>query len=260
MKKYYETNGKLPNTVTAGGITFKLPEFLYLMSQAIYQLGNSNTKAITYITGVSAPSSPSGDSINANLNKADYLTTAKNVATFIKTNKQAPNYASSAVGKIEYSELVDAFSRILAFYGANDKYMPNYVTIKTSSGGGGSASGSGLNEKNTEKDLTKYLKSTTNCQVNNAAIKKVVDSLTSGLKTDKAKATAIYNYVRDKISYSFYYNTKHGAAGTLSAKSGNCVDQAHLLNAIGIDIINNIRDTIICTGVAWPITNIAGIK
>ena len=230
LKKYYETNGKLPNTVTAGGVTFTLPEFLYLMSQAIYQLGSSNTKAITYIIGVSSPSSPSGDSINANLMKADYLTTAKNVATFIVNYNQAPNYASSAVGKLSYSVLVDAFSRILAYYGNNDKYMPNYVSIKTSSGGGGSsASGSGLNEKNTIKDLTPYLKSTTNCPVNNAAIKKVVDSLISGLKTDAAKAKAIYDYVRDKVSYSFYYNTKHGAAGTLSAKSGNCVDQSHLL-------------------------------
>ena len=230
LKKYYETNNKLPSTVTAGGITFKLPEFLYLMSQAIYQLGNSNTKAITYITGVSAPSSPSGDTISENLMKADYITTAKNVAAFIKSNNQAPNYASSEVGKIIYSELVDAFSRILAFYGNNDKTLPNYVTIKYS--GGSSSSGSGLNEKNTETDLTQYLKSTTNCQVNNSAIKKVVNSLISGLSTDKQKAQAIFNYVRDTISYSFYYDTKYGAAGTLSAKKGNCVDHSHLLVAM----------------------------
>lgn len=232
LKNYYEKNGKLPNTVTAGGVTFTLPEFLYLMSQAIYQLGSSSTKAITYIIGVSSASSPSGDSINANLMKADYLTTAKNVATFIKTYNQAPNYASSPLGKISYSELVDAFSRVLAYYGNNDKTLPNYVAIKSSGGGGGGQSGHGINEKNTETDLSKYLKATTNCQVNNAAIKKIVNSLTSGLKTDAAKAKAIYNYVRDYISYSFYYDTKYGAVGTLSAKTGNCVDQAHLLNAM----------------------------
>ena len=32
----------------------------------------------------------------------------------------APNYASSAVGKIIYSELVDSFSRVLAYYNTND--------------------------------------------------------------------------------------------------------------------------------------------
>ena len=46
------------------------------------------------------------------------------------------------------------------------------------------------------------------------------------------KATAIYNYVRDSISYSFYYDTKYGAVGTLDAKRGNCVDQAHLVVAM----------------------------
>ena len=34
------------------------------------------------------------------------------------------------------------------------------------------------------------------------------------------------------MSYSFYYNTQYGAVGTLNAKTGNCVDQAHLLIAM----------------------------
>ena len=235
LKKYISNNGELPNTVTAGGITFTTPEFLYLMSQAIYQIGNSNSSNIAYISGVSAASSPSGDTISSqNLNKADYLTVAKNVASFIKSNKQAPNYASSAVGKIIYSELVDAFSRVLNYYNENSA-LPNYVVITYGSGSSSStvtATGSGLNQKNTVSDLSAYLKSSTNCQVGNSAIKSIVNSLTSGLTSDLAKAKAIYNYVRDSVSYSFYYNTNYGAAGTLSAKTGNCVDQAHLLIAM----------------------------
>ena len=164
------------------------------------------------------------------------MTVAKNVANFIVKNNQAPNYASSAVGNIIYSELVDSFSRILAFYGNNNNLMPNYVTIvygSTSSGSSSSGSvsitGAGLNEKNTLSDVSAYLKATTNCPITNSAIKSTVNSLISGLTTTKEKAVAIYNYVRDKISYSFYYDTKYGAASTLSYKTGNCVDQAHLL-------------------------------
>ena len=233
LKTYYTKNSKLPSTVTAGGITFTLPEFLYVMSQAIYQIGNSNTKDITIISGVSAPSNPSGDVISSkDLTKSNFLTVANNVANYITTNKKAPNYASSAVGKIIYSEVVDAFSRILAFYGT-EKRLPDYVTIKSSSSGStATASGSGLNEKNTISDLTAYLKASTNCQVDNSKIKSLVDSLTKGLKTDLQKATAIYNYVRDTISYSFYYDTKYGAVGTLNAKTGNCVDHSHLLVAM----------------------------
>ena len=232
LKTYYSTYNKLPTTVTAGGISFTIPEFLYLMSQAIYQLGNNNNKDIDIIYGVNNAASPTGDTINSRqLQKADYITVAKNVANYIKNHKTLPNYATSAVGKIIVTEVVDAFSRVLAFYKNNDNYLPNYVVINTGSdgGGGSSQSGTGLNERNTVADISIYLKATTNCPINNNAIKNVVDSLTSGLTTDLAKATAIYNYVRDSITYSFYYDTKYGAAGTLNAKKGNCVDQAHLL-------------------------------
>ncbi len=233
LKTYYSTNGKLPNTVTAGGITFTLPEFLYLMSKAIYQIGNSNSNDISYISGVSAPESPYGDTISSQqLTKENYITVANNVANFISTNKLAPNYASSTLGKIIYSELVDSFSRILAYYNTNGA-LPNYVVVTYgSSSSSTTATGSGLNEANKVTDLTAYLKSSTNCQVGNSAIKSVVNSITSGLTSDYEKAVAIYNYVRDKVSYSFYYDTKYGAAGTLSAKTGNCVDQTHLLIAM----------------------------
>ena len=238
LKTYYETNKKMPSTVTAGGLTFTLPEFLYVMSQAIYQIGNSNTKDITIISGVTAPSSPSGDTISSkDLTKANFITVAKNVASYISTNKQAPNYASSDVGKIIYSEIVDAFSRILAFYGTNSR-LPSYVTISYSSSSSSSssssttASGTGLNEANTISDLSAYLKSSTNCEVGNSKIKSLVTSLTKGLTTDTQKATAIFNYVRDTLSYSFYYNTRYGAVGTLTAKKGNCVDHSHLLVAM----------------------------
>lgn len=229
LKNYYANYGSLPGTVSAGGISFTVPEFLYLMSQAIVELGNSNTGDITYISDVSAPASPNGDSINANLQKNNFLTVANNVATYISNHKQAPNYAASVLGKISFEELVDAEARIVAYYGDHDQ-LPNYVTI--SSGATITQSGTGLNEKNTLNDVSALLKATKNCQVNNAAIKNIVAKVTKGLTSDSAKAKAIYNYVRDKIAYSFYYDTKHGAVGTLNAGSGNCVDQAHLLVAM----------------------------
>ncbi len=234
IKAYYADNNKLPSSVSAGGLTFTMPEFLYVMSEAISNLGSSNTGNVPILKGVAAPSSPSGDTIySVELYKKDYITVAKNAVTFIKNNKQAPNYANSAVGKIIYSELIDAFSRILAFYGNNDNLLPNYCVITYGTGGSSSSQGgTGLNEKNTVKDLSIYLKSTSNCQVGNSKLKSKVNSLISGLTSNLAKAKAIYNYVRDSISYSFYYDTNYGAVGTYNHGSGNCVDQAHLLIAM----------------------------
>ena len=125
----------------------------------------------------------------------------------------------------------------MTFYGSNNR-LPDYVTISYSSssaisgGSSNSASGSGLNQKCTETDLAKYLKATTNCQVGNSQIKSLVNTLTKGLTSDWDKAKAIFNYVRDHLSYSFYYNTKYGAVGTLNAGQGNCVDHSHLLVAM----------------------------
>lgn len=90
----------------------------------------------------------------------------------------------------------------------------------------------GINQKNTLSNLKAYLKSSSHCQVGNKKIKKLVKSLTKGLKTKEDKAKAIFNYVRDTLGYSYYYNTHHGAAGTLKLKKGNCVDHSHLLVAM----------------------------
>ena len=90
----------------------------------------------------------------------------------------------------------------------------------------------GVNEKNTVRYLSQYLKSSYHCQVGNPKIKSIVNSLTRGLTSDFDKAKSIFNYVRDNVEYSGYYSTKYGAVGTLTLKKGNCVDLAHLLVAM----------------------------
>ena len=115
------------------------------------------------------------------------------------------------------------------FRGSND-YLPSStsksVDVKLSK------FGNGLNQKNTISYLRQYLKSSWHCKVGNAKIKALVKSLTKGLTNNVDKAKAIFNYVRDTLDYSLYYNTKYGAVGTLKNKKGNCVDHSHLLVAM----------------------------
>ncbi|WP_067042927.1 transglutaminase domain-containing protein [Methanobrevibacter sp. YE315] len=235
IKTYYEKNTKLPSSVEVGSLKVTMQKFLYLLTKAVCQLDESNTGAVPLVTKILAPDSPSGDEIgSATLPRAGYVNTASNVASYIEKNNQAPNFASSDVGNIIFTELVDAYARIVAFYGSN-KELPTYVTVRYSEGGSVDPvdeKGTGLNEKNTITNLKPYLVATTNCQVNNTSIKNIVDSLTKGLTSDYDIANALYKYVRDSISYSFYYDTRYGAVGTLNAKTGNCVDQAHLLVAM----------------------------
>ncbi len=112
------------------------------------------------------------------------------------------------------------------YMGSND-YLPvsisKNINVKSSKHGGG------LNVKDEGYYSNEYLQSSSHCQVNSSKIKSLVKSLTSGLTSDMDKVKAIFNYVRDNIAYSYYYDTKYGATGTLNAKKGNCVDQSHLL-------------------------------
>ena len=89
----------------------------------------------------------------------------------------------------------------------------------------------GLNERHAHGSGA-YLKSSSHCKVGTKAIKKLVKSLTKGLTSKVDKAKAIFNYVRDTLGYSYYYNSKYGASGTLKHKKGNCVDHSNLLVAM----------------------------
>ena len=77
-----------------------------------------------------------------------------------------------------------------------------------------------------------YVKTTKNCNVTNSKIQSLAASLTSGITNVYSAAVKIYNYVRDNISYTYYLNTRYGSVGTLNKKTGNCVDQTHLLIAL----------------------------
>ena len=115
------------------------------------------------------------------------------------------------------------------FTGSNG-YLPSStsksITVKLSK------FGKGLNQKTSSSYSSAYLKSSSYCQVNNAKIKALVKSLTSGLTNNVDKAKAIFDFVCDEVEYDHYYNSHKGAVSTLNTKSGNCADQAHLLVAM----------------------------
>ncbi|MDR1721668.1 MAG: transglutaminase domain-containing protein [Methanobrevibacter sp.] len=241
VKAYVVANKVLPKYVTIDGVNYPMEDYLYLITKLIVNKNSGKNTAITVIDA-KAPAAPSGNNKVGNINKTgtnNYIALASAISSYIEKNKQAPNYVSSNLGNIPYGTAVYTFARIGDFINTN-KYLPNYVTVDTtmsdsinggSSGGGGSGSSS-INEKYGGEALANYLKATFRAESNDSTIINFAKSLISGKTTNISKATAIYNYVRDNIGYSFYYNSKYGAKKTLSIKQGNCVDQAHLLVAL----------------------------
>ena len=239
VNAYVNQNDELPKYIDIGGTKYSMPKFLYLLSVAITNMNSGSTKGVV-LTSVSNPSKPSGVSIKGNMAKATYVSLAKNVTTFIKNNKKAPNYANSPLGAIQFQTLVSEFSKIVEL-ATDSKKLPDSITINVksndpinsgSSGISSSSQSTSLNDKYDNETLTKFLQATKNCQVTNSAIVSLAATITKGCTSDKEKATAIYNWMQKNIDYSFYYNTKNGAVKTITAKSGNCVDQSHLSIAL----------------------------
>ena len=226
VNKYIENKHRLPKYVTIGASQVKMPAFLKLLTADIIQLNNGKTTPIK-LKNVKTPSKTTESFKSGKINKSGYLGLAKRVNTFINENGVVPKQSTSNLGKMNYNSLVYTFSKIPAFYKTH-KRLPSYVSVKK-------VSASGTNDVSSVKipaSLKKYVKATKNCQVNSARIKSLSKQITRGKKTQKAKAVAIFNWVRNKVGYKFYYNTRKGAVGTLNARSGNCVDTAHLLIAL----------------------------
>ncbi len=145
------------------------------------------------------------------------------IATFVKNiATQGLKINTVIVNGLNVAQLKDGISRVQAYYAANGK-LPTYVSFGTRH----------IPIATFEKNIA-----TQNLKITVKAVAKPdtssVAALAKSLKGSTAYDTAVnlFNWVRDNIGYSFYYNTKYGAAGTLTHMTGNCCDTANLLIAL----------------------------
>ena len=155
--------------------------------------------------------------------------TKTNNTVYHNTTNSTTNKATKTVNALKHQVTMNSTKNSEKLYAAAGE--PKKIKKTSSTTGKYLAAGSPSTVK-IPKSLRKYLKATKNCQVNNARIKSLANQITRGKKTRLGKATAIFNWVRDRVGYKFYYNTRKGAVGTLRSRSGNCVDTAHLLIAL----------------------------
>jgi len=205
VKAFVESNHRLPNYVTVGEMQVTPGEFLYMLAGLI--------SGRTPERGSFSEASDINLTASGTIQKEEYLRIASDVLNYMSSTGSAPSRISSTAGDLSFNVLLYIFSKIVAFQEANGR-LPNYVTVDSSVFSG------------------KYLAATANCQVGSPEIRALASSITKGLTSALSKATAIFNWVKDNISYSFYYNTRYGALGTLKNRSGNCVDITHLLVAL----------------------------
>ena len=218
VKSFINKNGRLPNYVTIAGNQISMPQYLQLIAQGSLDIKNGQ-KFNLILKDVGLPKSPKDAVQSGTIGKTEYLKMAENILNFMHENGSAPSYIKSSIGKVKYESLVFIFSKILVFDNDNGR-LPNYVSVDS---GTNQAAGS---------PSSSYLATTKNCQVTSTTIRSLARSITAGKSSAYSKAKAIFNWVRDHLSYQFYYNTKKGALGALSSRSANCCDTAHLVVAL----------------------------
>jgi transglutaminase-like putative cysteine protease len=220
-----------------GGIIYKklFLSVLLFFSLALVLNASTSSAAAVNQTNVSTSvvmTNASASDVNSNPNTD---TDIKSVS--VSTNQTNSNNTTAAGGSavvktpvvvngLTIAQLDDGICRVQAFYAKYGRY-PSYVSFGTRK------IPIATFKKNiaTQGTTTVYSVS----HPNTSSVAALAKSLAAGSTSRYMTAVRIFNWVRDKLGYSFYYGTKYGAAGTLKHMTGNCCDTANLLVALARD-------------------------
>ncbi len=170
------------------------------------------------------------------------------VQTFYFKNNRLPNYVNFGTRKIQIStfqkniataglsinlsvngltvaQMKDGISRVQTFYSNNGR-LPNYVNFGTKK------ILITTFQSNIATAGLKLSLSSGPKTIDTSSVSALAKSLAYGSSSQYETAQKIFNWVRDNVSYSFYYDTVNGASGTLAKRLGNCCDKTHLLIAL----------------------------
>ena len=225
-KNYVLNNKALPNIVRVVEDQLPIAQFTYVMAVTIRNINNGNPK--TQVSPITLESPSSIYECKLELSLSEYMDAINRVIKYCEDHGAAPAYVTSKNVKIGYREYSFGFSKILDYY-RNNKKLPTTNDFDSSVF---LYFGTGINQKNTESDISNYINQEDSKCMRDETIKSKARELTNNKNTNFEKAKAIFNFVRDNIGYIYYYNSQRGATKTLVMRGGNCSDQANLVVAL----------------------------
>ena len=121
VKKYIDTNKKLPSTVTLSGKKYTWPQLWYIFSYAV----NNPGKSLTKVPNVKKCTKANGKVINEKITSSDYKDQAKRILQYMKQNGKAPNFVTTVKSKTRVRPRVsiDALSRAVVYYYEKKKLL-----------------------------------------------------------------------------------------------------------------------------------------
>jgi hypothetical protein len=127
VKHYVAINHKLPNYVVLSSTKVTMPQFLELLTTYVIKIKNKD-KTPLYLKTIAYPSTSKETITSSKYSKTYYLQAAKSLKTFMDKYKKAPVYLTTPKGRIQYTSLVYAYSKIVDF-NKIEKRLPNTVTM-----------------------------------------------------------------------------------------------------------------------------------
>lgn len=187
----------LPGAITMDSVIYPLEEYMYILTNAIV---NINAGSLDYVVLHNVLSGSYEQSLGeGNLPIDQYLNLANIIINDVKNGNSISDVYSTSIGDISFDRILYGFIKVLAQY-ASDNKLPGEVEIGS---------------------LAKTYDTTT--------ISGMAGYLTDGLLSDYDKAVALFNWVRDEITYQYYSNSLKGASGAFRTGTANCCDQSNLL-------------------------------
>jgi len=216
-----------------GGIIKRKILYSALLLFALVLVLNTNTTSATSVNQtngtysvdkVGATNSASNSTLsNTSKSTSQVSKVAVNSTTKTKINSTMAAGEPVKVNGLTLTQIKDGISRAETFYKKNGR-LPNYVSYGTRN------IPIATFKKNVATAGLKINTSTT--KIDTSSVSALAASLKAGSSSQYSTAVKIFNWVRDHITYSFYYNSKYGASKTLKYRTGNCCDMSSLIVAL----------------------------
>lgn len=127
VKAYVIKNQKIPAYITVGNSSFTRAQFLYFLTTSFQKVNSESTSAVT-VKPIKNPSIATDTVKTGNIQKAELLSLARKITSYINTNGRAPSYITCKLGNIRFENMIYTYSKVMAFYYSNGK-LPSYVSI-----------------------------------------------------------------------------------------------------------------------------------
>ncbi|WP_407463093.1 transglutaminase domain-containing protein, partial [Methanobrevibacter sp.] len=235
---YINNNLLLPGQWEISGNNISIFESSYLMAKAICNIEDEMNSSIVlpYIyRGCDYEDSISSGA----LTHFSYMNLIENIVLFAEMNSYMPSNASLSGSDIDFKTYTYSFTKILAFYNITG-FLPKKNDFDTDVNSSltwiYTTSTVFLNEEDFRPGLNEYYNGSDNSSYlfnedSSPDIINCANNLTSNLDSINDKVEALFYYVRDCITYTFYTGSR-GADYALVNGYGNFYDQDRLLAAL----------------------------